>query len=521
MKIKGTVLEINSDTALVMTSDCDFLEIYRLEGLKTGQEIVFSRRDVVRKNKRIGRRFTYALVACLALFLLCMPVYSSFFAGTAGAAAAYVSIDISPGLELTVDDRSRVLAAEAFDQDGEKLLQSVPVQGKTVTEAISDLIKKAEEMNYVGGKDMVLICLTPAETVDQNPELLGKIGDKLIDYEKSNTEKVKVVKATNTQYQEARQMGMSAGRYSLWKDITNSDINKLEQFKNDKPANFLGKTKSIDDVKDMGFKPGNVNDEEKDKDSDKSNGNGYGFSDWNLNSNGNKNISQNGYWIWNSYYGSKFGFGNSSEIKGLNGSDNVIKNEDKNNSRNSNKNSNNNGNDNIGGNWNWDNSRDRNNNNYKNSFRDWKNNSPGSSPDSGSGFGFGNSNTTQSLNGSSEVKEIENKKKNEVKKEKEEKKENKTGNAKNKSNSSGNEDNSRNLNWEWNSSNFNTIKYSETVKSSEQNYLKQNKDNNSTNFKFQKSDWKLENKSNKNFMNKDKDNNKNMDNKEGNADRRQ
>jgi|GEM_PF-2012449 len=422
MTSKGTVLEIKSDTALVMTSDCDFLEINRLEGMETGQEVVFSRRDVVPRGRQTGRRLTYALVACLALFFICIPVYTSFFTATAGAAVAYVSIDINPSLELAVNNKSRVLAAEAFDQDGEKLLQSVPVQGKPVTEAIAALIGAAEKMEYISndGEDLVLVCLSPAEEGEQNPETLVNIGDKLADYEKSNTDKVKVVETTNTQYQEAKQMGMSAGRYTLWKDIGKSDQSKLEQYKTDKPANFLGQTRSSDNEKSNWFKPGN--------------GNGNGT--WNGNGNGNSS-------------GSGFGFENSSGIWGWNGNGNVKDNKGKYN-ENENKKENGNGN-----------------SNNSNSIGSgiWSNNRGWNSSGSGSGSGFrsGTNGGIQVWNSNSNVKEKEKENENEDK----DKNENGNGNWYNGSNGYG----SWNNDWGFNSKTSN-FKFQETDLETENKFNK-------------------------------------------------
>ncbi|MFA7467549.1 MAG: anti-sigma factor domain-containing protein [Desulfotomaculaceae bacterium] len=261
MKIKGTVLEINPDTALVMTAECDFVEIHRLEGLETGQEIVFSRRDIVGGKGRRISRVTLALVACLALFFICVPVYISYFTGTAGAAVAYVSVDINPSLELAVNDRSLVLEAAAFNHDGDKLLQSVSVHGKPVTEAVTALIQAAEEMHYLipDGQDQVLVCLAPADAGNKNAELLSNIGTDLADLEKVKTAKIKIVGTTEIQHREAQQVGMSAGRYTLWEENAKSDQGKLEQYKNGKLADVIAEPKDNGKVNRSGPQPGNGN----------------------------------------------------------------------------------------------------------------------------------------------------------------------------------------------------------------------------------------------------------------------
>ncbi len=463
MNIKGTVLEINSDTALVMTSDCDFLEINRREGLAAGQEIVFSRRDIVKKSKPFDRRIiTYALVACLALLFICIPVYTSFFTGAAGAAVAYVSIDMNSSLELTVNDKSRVLVAEALDQDGEKLLQTVSVQGKPVTEAIKDLIGAAEEMKYISNEDedLVLVCLSPADMEKQNPKSVVNIGDKLADYEKSNTKKVKVVGATKTQYQEAKQMGMSAGRYALWEDITKSDQSKLEQYKTDKPSNFLGEARSNDNVKDNGITM--------------SNGNGA----WNWNSKNNKNGSWSG-----------------------NANDKDKDNENKNNNggKNNNSSKSNNGNSNINLNWNGNVNLNSNISGYSSGFNS----------------NSGNNGGVWDWNASGKVKENKNKNSH--------RKDNDANNSSNKNwNSNSISNGIWNNSWSQNNSNRNGNGAAENLgstKSSRQNNSK------TPSLNFQKQNPEIEKKFNKNrsntdFMNKDKNTNKNTDHNEGNAKRR-
>ena len=261
MKMQGTVLEINSETALVMTSKCDFVEIYHQDGLEAGQEIVFSRRDIVRQGKRTGQ-LTLALVACLVLFFICVPVYISFFTGTAGAAVAYVSLDINPSLELAVNNKYKVLEATALNKDGDKLLQGVSVHGKPIAEAVDALIKAAEEMHYLSpdGQDQVLVCLAPAQSSQNyDQKLLSNIDTKLAELEKTKAAKIKIVGTTDIQHREAQQVGMSAGRYTLWKETANGDQGKLEQYKNGQLTDVIAKPKDSSNVNGNGPKPGKEN----------------------------------------------------------------------------------------------------------------------------------------------------------------------------------------------------------------------------------------------------------------------
>lgn len=101
-----------------------------------------------------GRRKMSLAAGVAGLFLL-------FFLG-AGARqllwvpVSYVSIDVNPSIELTLNQIDRVIAAEAYNSDGERILESVSVRGTYYMDAV-ELLMECELMQDYLTEDA---CLT-------------------------------------------------------------------------------------------------------------------------------------------------------------------------------------------------------------------------------------------------------------------------------------------------------------------------------------------------------------------------
>ncbi len=92
-----------------------------------------------RRNRLV---FRIALAAaCAALFLLM---------GMGGYAwiqmpVSYVSIDVNPSIELTLNRFDKVISAAAYNDEGKRIIEKLSLQGKKYTDAI-DLLVDSEDM---------------------------------------------------------------------------------------------------------------------------------------------------------------------------------------------------------------------------------------------------------------------------------------------------------------------------------------------------------------------------------------
>lgn len=111
----------------------------------------------VRYEKKHNHIHTLRLISAMATMLvLVIGVfgYHTFLS----KAAAYVSIDVNPSVELTLNRTDKVIAAIAYNADGEILLQQVEVTGKKYDEAVTMLLAEMKLQGYISNN--VLVTMT-------------------------------------------------------------------------------------------------------------------------------------------------------------------------------------------------------------------------------------------------------------------------------------------------------------------------------------------------------------------------
>ncbi|MFH0993088.1 MAG: hypothetical protein V1761_01925 [bacterium] len=81
-----------------------------------------------------------SLVISLGLFVGC---------GTVAAEDAYVTLDINPSIDLTVNGKDVVLDANALNEDGDLLLLELDLIGEDLEDAIAMIIDKAIDLGFI------------------------------------------------------------------------------------------------------------------------------------------------------------------------------------------------------------------------------------------------------------------------------------------------------------------------------------------------------------------------------------
>ncbi|MEG1434458.1 MAG: hypothetical protein RR934_04080 [Gordonibacter sp.] len=104
------------------------------------------------------RHAAVALAACFALAVVGIVGAKLYFEET-----AYVGIDVNPSVELGINRFDIVVSATAFNEDGEGLLQEVPVSGKRYNDAVDALASSAAFEPYLQADAFVEISVTAAD----------------------------------------------------------------------------------------------------------------------------------------------------------------------------------------------------------------------------------------------------------------------------------------------------------------------------------------------------------------------
>lgn len=74
-------------------------------------------------------------------------------------AVSFISIDVNPSIELSVNRWERVVGVKAYDENSEDIA-NMPLKGKKYEEALSMLIAREEELGFLGSGSLADICVS-------------------------------------------------------------------------------------------------------------------------------------------------------------------------------------------------------------------------------------------------------------------------------------------------------------------------------------------------------------------------
>lgn len=209
------VMEIKGNFVYLLAEGGAFFRIYWRGSLpKVGDEVYVCLPSRFVSLTLWGRG---ALVACLAIFLFIVSAALSYH--YAPHAAAYVSLDINPSVELLLNTRDRVMEARALNEEGEKLIRDVYLLGIPSERAIQIIVNRAAQFGYMrlDRYNLLLISITPVKGEKRRPELKEKLlkeAKKALDSEHVQG----VVKGLETSpelRERALKLGLSPGRYAI------------------------------------------------------------------------------------------------------------------------------------------------------------------------------------------------------------------------------------------------------------------------------------------------------------------
>lgn len=192
-----------------------FASIQADDSLKT------STKQFLRKERE-GRRKTGMLpfrqmsTAVCAMLLLVIGTIG--FQTVSNTPVSYISIDVNPSIELTLNRWDRVITAEAQNEDGSAILDTLSVKGMTYTDAV-DAIIDCEAMQPFLQNDYALT-LTVAST-DEKREMVLLTG--IENNAGCQSHGCQSYKADPSLLETAHEHGLSLGKYSAFLELSRYD----------------------------------------------------------------------------------------------------------------------------------------------------------------------------------------------------------------------------------------------------------------------------------------------------------
>lgn len=122
-----------------------FDQVHATEQMKqsVSDYLVEKRRKTANHSLRFRMR---SLIPVCALLLICIGIGDWYFWEMP---VSYVSVDVNPSIELTLNRRNRVTDAKSRNRDGARVLEHVQLEGKDYLEAVELLVESDAMQPYL------------------------------------------------------------------------------------------------------------------------------------------------------------------------------------------------------------------------------------------------------------------------------------------------------------------------------------------------------------------------------------
>ncbi len=151
----GIIFSMDKNTVLVATPDNAFYKLKRQSTMFVGKEIEFAKKDIINYGYLIKN--LSAVAACLCVILGLAALY---FINFGSKEFAYLSLDINPGMEFTIDETQKVLKVESLNDEAKEILKSKNIKGIKVKNAIAEVIDICKEKGIIADKDKMYFLIS-------------------------------------------------------------------------------------------------------------------------------------------------------------------------------------------------------------------------------------------------------------------------------------------------------------------------------------------------------------------------
>lgn len=158
-------------------------------------------------------RNVLAAVCVLLMLAVGIGSYSLF-----QTPVSYISIDVNPSVELTLNRFDRVVSATPYNEDGQLVLKGIAVKGKHYTEAIDNIVEGDAMSNYLSNRAALTFTVASQSSSKEN-ELITRI-------EGSNGCMSHSGRCTNADVNTvdiAHENGLSLGKYTAYLELSQYD----------------------------------------------------------------------------------------------------------------------------------------------------------------------------------------------------------------------------------------------------------------------------------------------------------
>ena len=233
--MKAVVLEIRDGLAAVLREDGT---VEKIPGeYRVGETVELADKTKVVRMPRKATRWAAAAAAALVIVSA-----GGGYGYNNAYAYSYVTLDADTSIEYVLNRRNRVIAVDALDEDGESLAAEVLAAG-VKNSTLSDAMAATTEILYRDERlgeeqENCLLVNVSSRGEGQRQALTEEVSAYFSGREPGEELDVYVTNATRDEARRAEELGVSAGRYVLIRDIGERDGFEAE----DGIDRFVGET---------------------------------------------------------------------------------------------------------------------------------------------------------------------------------------------------------------------------------------------------------------------------------------
>ncbi|MGM0826929.1 MAG: anti-sigma factor domain-containing protein [Bacillota bacterium] len=213
---KGIIMEIKRDILVMMTPEGEFLTGRKQPNQKyaIGEEIpFFPMHNEPASSKRFVKWNWKVSTALLTSIIVILTLFSSAFLQS-NQAYAYVSVDINPSMELTLNKKQQVIEITPYNHDAKVLIKELGNwEELDVSEVTEKIFLLCEELGYLNDNQNVLITSSFLEDTnsESEDELITEINQFAEEYSTDHNMNITVKETSQEMRKEASNKGMTAG----------------------------------------------------------------------------------------------------------------------------------------------------------------------------------------------------------------------------------------------------------------------------------------------------------------------
>ena len=223
--MKAVVVDIHKGMAAVLLEDGCIVKI---------QDRNYQNGEVIHMNqiKDAPARKWIAWVASVAVFLAVTSTSTWAYM----TPYSYVSLDVNPSIEYSVNRFDRVLSVKALNPDGEAIIQHLLKTGlknKSIQEALQLTVNQIKEYGYLNTtSEAGIVIATSGDSLEKADELALELREA-VEVELADEQNVVEIEASSVGQelvQKAKELGVTPGKLNLVQKLQDSSA-KSEEIK--------------------------------------------------------------------------------------------------------------------------------------------------------------------------------------------------------------------------------------------------------------------------------------------------